>query len=86
MSAAQHQAALREIAAPVTETGRARRARSTVIARALHEYADRLDAVPLDCTALTGPVWYGQGWRDAVNHLRDLADGLMPAPQRTGGE
>lgn len=58
------------------------RDRDAVIARALYEYADRLDAVPLDCTALTGPVWYGQGWRDAVNHLRDLADGLMPAPTR----
>lgn len=65
-----------------SDTDRARRAE---IARALHEYADRLDAVPLDCTALTGPVWYGQGWRDAVNHLRDLADGLMPAPSTTGG-
>jgi hypothetical protein len=81
--AAQHQAALREIAAPATEPDRAR---NTVIAQALHEYADRLDAAPLDCTALTGPYWYGQGWRDAVNHLRDLADGLMPAPQGTGGE
>ena len=55
------------------------------IATALHEYADRLDAVPLDCTALTGPVWYGAGWRGAVNHLRDLADGLMPARSTPGG-
>lgn len=60
-------------------------ARRAAIATALHEYADRLDAVPIDCTALTGPVWYGQGWRGAVNHLRDLADGLMPAPSTTGG-
>lgn len=56
-----------------------------LIAAALHEYADKLAAVPLDCTALTGPVWYGQGWRDAVHHLHDLADGLMPAPT-TGGD
>lgn len=62
------------------------RARDAVVARALYEYADRLDAVPLDCTALTGPLWYGQGWRDAVNHLRDLADGLTPAPRRTDAD
>lgn len=62
------------------------RDRDAMIARALHEYADRLAAVPMACTALTGPVWYGQGWRDATHHLHDLADGLMPAPQRPGAE
>lgn len=40
----------------------------------LHEYADRLDAIDPQCTALTGPVWYGQGWHQAAHHLHDLAD------------
>lgn len=31
-------------------------------------------AVPVECTALTGPVWYGEGWTDAVNHLEETAD------------
>ncbi|WTW93659.1 hypothetical protein OG216_09835 [Streptomycetaceae bacterium NBC_01309] len=34
----------------------------------------RLRAVPIDCTALTGPVWYGEGWKDAVDHLELIAD------------
>ena len=54
--------------------------RAAEIATALHEYANKLDAVPVNCTALTGPVWYGQGWHDATHHLHDLADGLMPSP------
>lgn len=44
------------------------------IARVLHEYADRLDAIDPQCTALTGPAWYGQGWHEAAHHLHDLAD------------
>jgi plasmid stabilization system protein ParE len=59
--------------------------RAEAIATALRMYADKLDAVPLECTALTGPVWYGQGWRDAVNHLRDLTDGLRTEPVAARG-
>lgn len=35
--------------------------------------ARQLRNVPVTCTALTGPVWYGAGWQDAADHLMDLA-------------
>lgn len=35
--------------------------------------ARQLRNVPVTCTALTGPVWYGSAWQDAANHLLDLA-------------
>jgi hypothetical protein len=40
----------------------------------LHEHADLIDAVDPQCTALTGPYWFGQGWHQAADHLHDLAD------------
>lgn len=43
--------------------------------------ADTLAKVPHQPAALTGPYWYGQGWDDAVNHLRDMADYTEPAPR-----
>jgi hypothetical protein len=42
-------------------------------ADALFWAARELRKVPLSCTALTGPYWYGQGWTDAADHLMDLA-------------
>lgn len=42
--------------------------------------AHQLHQTPVQCTALTGPVWYGQGWKDAKRHLEDLADGEAHAP------
>lgn len=36
--------------------------------------AERLRGVPVDATALTGPVWYGAGWAGAADHLEGLAD------------
>lgn len=39
----------------------------------LNAAADRLDALPPGGQALTGPYWYGQGMKDAVNILRDWA-------------
>lgn len=52
----------------------ARRLVDAVIEAALHEYADRLDEIKPQCTALTGPVWYGDGWHEAAHHLHDEAD------------
>jgi hypothetical protein len=40
----------------------------------LNAAADRLDALPPGGAALTGPYWYGQGFKDAVAILRDWAD------------
>lgn len=55
------------------------------IAQALHGYADRLDAIDPQCTALTGPAWYGQGWHEAANHLHDLADDHPGRMRREAG-
>jgi hypothetical protein len=54
-------------------------------AEALHEYADRLDAIDPQCTALTGPVWYGQGWHEAAHHLHDMADDHPGRMRREAG-
>lgn len=51
------------------------------VADAWRAAADKLAATPHQPTALTGPYWYGQGWDDAVHHLRDLADWVEPAPR-----
>lgn len=37
--------------------------------------AETLRGIPVNATALTGPVWYGAGWKDAADHLEDLAHG-----------
>lgn len=66
-----------ELAALVAEFDRMRAA----LAGSWRRAADLLEAVPHNPTALTGPYWYGQGWDDAVHHLRDLADGMAPAPR-----
>lgn len=55
------------------------------VAQVLHEYADRLDAVDPQCTALTGPVWFGEGWHQAAHHLYDLADGHPGRMRREAG-
>jgi hypothetical protein len=51
-----------------------------LLAASWRQAANKLEAVPHNPTALTGPYWYGQGWDDAVHHLRDLADGMDPSP------
>lgn len=43
-------------------------------ADALYWAARQLRNTPITCTALTGPYWYGQGWKDAADHLLDLAE------------
>lgn len=35
-----------------------------------------LRSIPVDCTALTGPVWYGEGWNGAINELEEYTDRL----------
>ena len=40
----------------------------------LHWAARQLRATPMP-TALTGPYWYGQAWKDAADHLEDCLAG-----------
>jgi hypothetical protein len=56
--------------------------RAEVLAKAI----GRLRAVPVQCTALTGPVWYGQGWADAISTLEDIADYSVPDYEEYPGE
>ncbi|MFJ4624293.1 hypothetical protein [Streptomyces sp. NPDC088812] len=56
--------------------------RTEVIAKAV----GRLRAIPVQCTALTGPVWYGAGWRDAITCLEDIADYQTPDDEAYPGE
>lgn len=46
----------------------------------------RLRAIPVTCTALTGPVWYGTGWNDAITALEDIADFQKPDDEAYPGE
>lgn len=32
-----------------------------------------LRSITVDCTALTGPVWYGEGWNGAIRELEEYA-------------
>lgn len=41
----------------------------------LHWAVRQLRAVPMP-TALTGPYWYGQGWKEAINYLEHDLGGL----------
>lgn len=50
----------------------------TLLSAAWTRAADKLATTPHSPAALTGPAWYGQGWDDAVNRLRDLADHMEP--------
>lgn len=40
---------------------------------AVYELIAHLKEIPVQCTALTGPVWYGSGWRDAITQAEDFA-------------
>ncbi len=46
----------------------------------------RLRAIPVDCTALTGPIWYGDGWNSAITCLEDIADYQGPDDEAYPGE
>lgn len=56
--------------------------RAEVLAKAI----GRLRAIPVTCTALTGPVWYGTGWNDAITALEDIADYQKPDDEAYPGE
>ncbi|WP_338683839.1 hypothetical protein QD712_25545 [Streptomyces acidiscabies] len=56
--------------------------RAEVLAKAV----GRLRAIPVDCTALTGPVWYGDGWGEAIRALEDIADYQRPDDEAYPGE
>ena len=46
----------------------------------------RLRAIPVTCTALTGPVWYGTGWKECITALEDIADYQRPDDEAHPGE
>jgi hypothetical protein len=52
----------------------------------LRKAADRIRAIPIQCTALTGPVWYGEGWKDALTQLEEIADYQKPDDAAYPGE
>lgn len=52
----------------------------------LRKAADRLRSIPVQCTALTGPVWYGEGWKDAITQLEEIADYQKPDDAAYPGE
>ena len=56
--------------------------RAEVLAKAIA----RLRAIPVTCTALTGPVWYGTGWRECITALEDIADYQTPDDEAYPGE
>ncbi|MFE2712284.1 hypothetical protein ACFXKI_09905 [Streptomyces mirabilis] len=56
--------------------------RTEVLAKAI----GRLRAVPVNCTALTGPTWYGTGWNSAITTLEEIADYQKPDDEAYPGE
>lgn len=56
--------------------------RTEVLAKAV----GRLRAIPVDCTALTGPVWYGDGWNAAITVLEEIAEYQTPDDEAYPGE
>lgn len=56
--------------------------RAEVLAKAI----GRLRAIPVTCTALTGPVWYGDGWNSAITELEEIAEYQTPDDEAYPGE
>lgn len=56
--------------------------RAEVLAKAV----GRLRAIPVTCTALTGPVWYGDGWNSAITCLEAIAGYQQPDDEAYPGE
>ncbi|MFE2965562.1 hypothetical protein ACFXKC_18150 [Streptomyces sp. NPDC059340] len=52
----------------------------------LSKAVGRLRAIPVTCTALTGPVWYGDGWNSAITCLEEIADYQTPDDEEYPGE
>lgn len=55
-------------------------------AEAIGHAVARLHAIPVDCTALTGPVWYGAGWKDCITQLEEIAEYRLPEGEAYPGE
>lgn len=55
-------------------------------AKGLAKAVGRLRAIPVTCTALTGPVWYGTGWNEAITTLEEIADYQKPDDEEYPGE
>ncbi|MFE2967534.1 hypothetical protein ACFXKC_28450 [Streptomyces sp. NPDC059340] len=58
----------------------------TYRAEGLAKAIGRLRAIPVTCTALTGPVWYGDGWNSAITQLEEIADYQTPDDEAYPGE
>lgn len=52
----------------------------------LQKAIGRLRSIPVQCTALTGPVWYGTGWNEAITQLEEIADYQSPDDEAYVGE
>jgi hypothetical protein len=52
----------------------------------IHKAVGRLRAIPVTCTALTGPVWYGDGWNSAITCLEEIAEYQTPDDEAYPGE
>jgi hypothetical protein len=52
----------------------------------IHKAIGRLRAIPVTCTALTGPVWYGDGWNSAITCLEEIAEYQAPDDEAYPGE
>lgn len=40
--------------------------------------AAKLHSIPVGATTLTGPVWYGSGFKDAIDCLEEMGDAPHP--------
>lgn len=52
----------------------------------LQKAIGRLRSISIQCTALTGPAWYGTGWNDAITQLEEIADYQTPDDEAYVGE
>jgi hypothetical protein len=51
--------------------------RGTIVREAI----SHLRNVNISCTALTGPIWYGTGWNEAISQLEEVADQMSDEGQ-----
>ncbi|WP_031095553.1 hypothetical protein [Streptomyces sp. NRRL S-15] len=51
-------------------------------ATVLREAIAKVRKIPVQCTALTGPMWFGQGWEDAIAEFEDIAERLAAEAQQ----
>ena len=51
-------------------------------AAVLREAIARVRRIPVQCTGLTGPVWFGQGWKDAISEFEEIAERVADEDER----